>query len=304
MVAVADEDVARLDVAMHEPGLVGGVERRRHLVEQRQRAGPRERAAGDERRERRAADELHRDEQPVVGLDGLVHGDDVRMLERGLHPALAAEATDELLAGAEARVEELQRRLTADRLVRGEIDGRHPAASEHAVDAVRPDHGAGGEIAHASATDPKKARRSATSPLDQACGEIARRHEAGLDRPPRKLGALLILRERLHVELGEQRSQVRLDARGRDDQLVGDRVVGGRGRDRARQQRPAQRHEHAALGLGEPGDRRRARRGGALVLRRLPGAEDERRRADAQDVAVDEPAATDERLGVHGAAVA
>ena len=148
MVAVADEDVARLDVAMHEPGVVGSVERRRHLVQQRQRAGPRERAAGDERRERRAADELHRDEQPVVGLDGLVHGDDVRMLERGLHPALAAEALRELLAGAEARVEELQRRLTADRLVRGEIDGRHPTPSEHAVDAVRPDHGAGGEIAH------------------------------------------------------------------------------------------------------------------------------------------------------------
>ena len=55
----ADQDVARLDVAVHEPALVRRLQRPRGLLEQPQRLVRVDRAAGDERGQRLAADQLH-----------------------------------------------------------------------------------------------------------------------------------------------------------------------------------------------------------------------------------------------------
>ena len=43
----------------------------------------------------RPADQPHREEEAVLGLAGLVDGDDVRVVDRGLEQALAAEALAE-----------------------------------------------------------------------------------------------------------------------------------------------------------------------------------------------------------------
>ena len=60
-----------------------------------QRARAVELAGDDQVLERRPADQAHRDEQPLVDLAGLVDRDDVRVVERRLDAALAAEALAE-----------------------------------------------------------------------------------------------------------------------------------------------------------------------------------------------------------------
>ncbi len=102
VVAGADEHVLRLDVAVDQPLRVRGVERLGHLREQAQRPPVVELAPQDQILERGALDHAHREEQPVVGLAGLIHGDDVGVVEGGLQQALAAEALAEGGVGAEA----------------------------------------------------------------------------------------------------------------------------------------------------------------------------------------------------------
>ena len=82
VVAVADEHVVRLDVAVHEADGVRGVERVGDLAEQVERAPRVERAVADQVDERRPVDQAHREVQAVVGLAGVVDRDDVRMVER------------------------------------------------------------------------------------------------------------------------------------------------------------------------------------------------------------------------------
>ena len=86
-----------------------------------------------------AADELHREVEPVVRLAGLVHRDDVRMVERGLEHRLAAEPGGELRVGREVRREHLQRDRALERELRRLVHDAHPAAPEDALDAVAGD---------------------------------------------------------------------------------------------------------------------------------------------------------------------
>ncbi len=82
---------------MDEPGRVGRVERLGDLAQQRSvRCARRARARAISAASVGPGHELHREVQAVLGLAGLVDGDDVRVLERRLEPALAPEALDEL----------------------------------------------------------------------------------------------------------------------------------------------------------------------------------------------------------------
>ena len=135
-VGLVDEDVLRLDVAMDEPRCVRGVECRRDRCEQAQRAGGVELARVDEVLQRVAAHVAHREIQAVLGLAGVVDRDDVRVVERRLDLALAAEARAERLVGGQRRVEQLQRDRAVQGLLRREVHGAHAAAAEQALDAV------------------------------------------------------------------------------------------------------------------------------------------------------------------------
>ena len=136
MAARADEDVLRLDVAVRHAGGMRAVERLGDRHEQPHGVLAAELARDDEVLERAAADEPHREEQPLVRLAGLVDGDDVRMVDRGLELSLAAKAGAEDGVLAEVRVEDLQRDRALERQLRRLVDDAHPAAPEHRLDAV------------------------------------------------------------------------------------------------------------------------------------------------------------------------
>jgi len=86
-VALGDEHVAGLDVAVHEPVPVRLVEAGRDLLDQRERAlGLEPRAALEHLAQVGPLDVAHRDEQVTVGLAGLVHGHHMRVLDPGGDP--------------------------------------------------------------------------------------------------------------------------------------------------------------------------------------------------------------------------
>ena len=105
-----DEDVGRLDVAVDEPALVGGVERRGDRVDD-SRSVPRfERPlAVQDAAQIGAVDQVHRHEQQPVLLPRVVDRDDVRVSDRDRDPRLLGEAAAKTLVGGERRRDDLQR---------------------------------------------------------------------------------------------------------------------------------------------------------------------------------------------------
>ena len=91
------QDVRGLDVPMHQPSRVGGVERLRDLVDDRgSPAGLEAALLGEDLAQVDTVDEAHRDEQRAVGLAHGVDGDHVRMLDLRGDRSLALEARAEL----------------------------------------------------------------------------------------------------------------------------------------------------------------------------------------------------------------
>ena len=134
--AVGEEDVLRLDVAVDEPLPVSEIQRRTdfrgdsHCFTDRQLGLPPqpipERAVGHVR-----ADVV----QPAVGLAGIDERQDVRVGEPRRDADLAQEAL-RAERGRQGRVEDLDRDLAAVLAVLGEIHRRHPAAPDLAFDGV------------------------------------------------------------------------------------------------------------------------------------------------------------------------
>ena len=108
------EDVVRLDVTMDQPELVGAIECVGDLGEDAKRPPCVELATHDQILERRSSDQLHRDEEAVVALPRLVHGDDVRVVHRALNPRLVAEALAEAGVGGQLGREQLERYLAVE----------------------------------------------------------------------------------------------------------------------------------------------------------------------------------------------
>ena len=134
-----DEHVVRLDVAMDDAVPVREPERGEDLAgvvdRELDRRGP---AGDDQLLERATVEVLHRDVVGALGLASVVDRNDVRMREARRVLGLAAEALDELLVAGVALVQDLDRDATAEHLVFGEIDVRHAAHAELALDAVAP----------------------------------------------------------------------------------------------------------------------------------------------------------------------
>ena len=134
--ALVDEDVLRLDVAMDDVARVRVVERRRDLPRDGDGVVDREIALAVEPvAERLALEEGHDVEQLAVGVARVEQRDDVRMAEPRGDLDLAQEALGPDGVG-ELGLEELDGDLATVAQVVGEIDGRHPAAADHALDAV------------------------------------------------------------------------------------------------------------------------------------------------------------------------
>src|SRR5262249_18053398 len=85
---------------------------------------------------RAAGDVLHDDERPSVRVARVVHTHDVRMRQPSCESRLAGEAGAKVLVVGQAVRKQLDRDRAAELLVVRQIDGRHPAVTELALDPV------------------------------------------------------------------------------------------------------------------------------------------------------------------------
>ena len=127
-----EQDVRRLDVAMHEPGGVGRVERGGDLGGDVHGPVRWQRAlARDQVLEVDSIDEAHRQEQHLEVLAGLEDGDHVRVIERGGRLRLGLEAPAEGAVARKLGGDELEGHRASQRQVRRLVDHAHaPAACQ------------------------------------------------------------------------------------------------------------------------------------------------------------------------------
>ena len=135
-VALAEQDVLGLDVAVDDPGPVGIVQRVGHLAHDpecqihRQGALPVEPIA-----ERFAVDERHHVEQDAGGRAGIMQRQDMRMLQVGGGLDLAQE-TFRADRGGDLLAQHLDGDLAIVLQIVGQVDGGHATRAELALDAV------------------------------------------------------------------------------------------------------------------------------------------------------------------------
>ncbi len=137
---LVDEDVLRLDVAVHDPVVVRAAERAGDLDRVRHRLGHRQApVAADAVLQRLALDVLEDDvrrREAVVSLALLLarvdDADDVLVVELGDRARLAAEALELIGVAGDLAVHELDRDLALEHRVERPVDRRHAACSTFA----------------------------------------------------------------------------------------------------------------------------------------------------------------------------
>ena len=133
--AAGDEDVVRLDVAVHDAVLVRVGERLGDVAENADRRANRQRSRLKHLAQRRALDEGHGIVGKAVRLARREHGDDVRMLEPRGELDLALESRDGEPA-ASSGGSTLTTTLRPSARLLGDEDARHAAAAELTLDGV------------------------------------------------------------------------------------------------------------------------------------------------------------------------
>ncbi len=154
LAAVVDHQVARLQVAVHDAGLVRGGERRRELGGEQRALGDVALVRGDAERaldalaavavaqpqvvedvgEVAAGDVVHRQRERAVDLGERVHRHDRRVPHLRRRRRLAAEALDVPLAERQAAGHDLERDAPVQRPLVREVDHAHAAAAELGLD--------------------------------------------------------------------------------------------------------------------------------------------------------------------------
>ncbi len=140
-VVTAHHDVGRLQIAVHDAGLVRGRQSRTHLLHDRERPIDRQPAvAPHDRRQVRSLHERHRDVFDAVELAEIVNPNDVLVRDTAGEEQLALEAfLDELrLQGVHRseRPNHFHGHGDFERLVPGLIDRAHPADAEELDDVI------------------------------------------------------------------------------------------------------------------------------------------------------------------------
>ena len=137
-VAGGQQDVRRLDVAVDDAGPVRRVERVGDLLDDADGPFRWQRAVGGEQGSQVAApDQAHVDEHALLDHAEVVDRDDVRGVETGGDPGLAAEALADVGIVLVVGQEPLERDRALAHGVEGLVDLAHPAAPEPRPHAVR-----------------------------------------------------------------------------------------------------------------------------------------------------------------------
>ena len=136
MVALGDEQVGRLDVAVDDAAPVRRIEGVGHLSRQRDDPRGRHRAVLDQFTHGHALEALHDDEGLALVLAEFVDGADVRVLERGGETGLSAEPAQPFARGRGLGMEDLDRDFAPEPGVLGAMHLAHAADPEQAEKAI------------------------------------------------------------------------------------------------------------------------------------------------------------------------
>ena len=131
----AEQDILRLDIAMNNAAMVRVVQGfgdgagHRHRLFQRQ-------TLADALLQRAAGQILHRQIINALVRGDVVDRDDMRIAELGDDPAFPQETLGEFFISGQNRLDDFQRDMTMQRLLQGEIDNRHAALAEFALNLI------------------------------------------------------------------------------------------------------------------------------------------------------------------------
>ena len=129
--AVLDQDVARLDVTVHQAVPVRDIERPAGLAAHQHRLLGGQHMLGLQHRPQILARHIpHRDEQQVLMRAHVIDRDHIRVVERGRGPRLLQEPGPEHIVGGQLRRQHLQRYRAAQPRVLRLIHHTHPAAAQ------------------------------------------------------------------------------------------------------------------------------------------------------------------------------
>jgi hypothetical protein len=140
-VALGELDVRRLQVAVDDSVLVGGLDRLGDLLGNGERLGDRHGAVVEHGIERLAGHVLEDEVSPAIDLLEPVDRGNARVVERGEHLGLALETGEAIGVVGEVLRECLDRNVAVEPRVTGQVDHAHAAASDLADDVVRADSG-------------------------------------------------------------------------------------------------------------------------------------------------------------------
>ncbi len=170
-----DEHVVRLEIAMHDPDRVRGREAFAQLHRDRQQAPPRHRARR-ELRERRALDQLHRQELHARVLADVEHARDVAVLDPPGQAHLAAKPFDRVVGQPVAQ--DLERDVLAELGVDRRVHAPHAAAAEPAHDAIA----VRDQLGHGRGRQPAQRRQRARDRVVVTGGQAGRCYQVTIPR--------------------------------------------------------------------------------------------------------------------------
>ena len=133
---VVDQHVRRLDVTVHDAGLVDVLECGEELLGHPLYLRSRESLRGGAPRHRPSRNELHDEVWPPLRDGGVEDRDEVRVVQPGGDARLPLEALQVLLVLGQHVREHLEGHLPLEALVAGEPDGSHPARAQSAFEPV------------------------------------------------------------------------------------------------------------------------------------------------------------------------